>query len=520
MKTCYITTPIYYASGNVHIGNSYTTIACDVFARYHRHKGDDTFFLTGMDEHGQKNEEAAAKQGKTPQEYVDVIAEQTKAQWERLKITNDDFIRTSEERHKSIVQKIFAELQEKGDIYSGFYEGNYCVSCESFFPSSQLAENNSCPDCNGPTTKVKEKGYFLKLKKYEQQLLDHINNNPDFIQPETRKNEVVSFIKQGLEDLYVSRTSFKWGVPVLSDPEHVVYVWIDALSNYLSALGYKSDDDSMYQKYWINGDKVVHVVGKDILRFHAIYWPIMLMALDVPVNFKLYVHGWVLMNAGKMSKSKGNVVYPDEVIDLYGLDALRLFLTSEMPLGNDAVFTYKRFVEKYNSFLANDLGNLVSRTLAMINKYFSGTVTKPKTNLTDFDEDIQNVAKEVIENYYKEFDNFSLQSGINEIWRLISRANKYIDETTPWVLAKDENKKDELNCVLYNLFEVLRLVSIMINPVMPDASEKIIQELGLELEDINFEDLQFGVTKVGKVIEKPIVLFKRLNWEDEKQKHE
>lgn len=520
MKTCYITTPIYYASGNVHIGNSYTTIVCDVFARYHRHKGDDTFFLTGMDEHGQKNEEAASKQGKTPQEYVDSIAEATSTLWGRLKISNDDFIRTSEKRHTKIVQKIFSQLQEQGDIYLGVYEGSYCVPCEAFFTSSQLDENGNCPDCGRPTKKVKEEGYFLNLKKYEQRLLEYIESHPDFIQPKTRKNEVVAFIKQGLEDLCVSRTSFSWGVPVLSDPKHVVYVWIDALSNYLTALGYKSNDDNKYQKYWVDGDEVIHVVGKDILRFHAIYWPIMLMALDVPIKFKLYAHGWVLMKQGRMSKSKGNVIYPDEVINLYGLDPLRLYLVSEMPLGNDAIFTYKRFVEKYNSFLANDLGNLVSRTITMINKYFDGKVSKPDKNYTDFDEDIEKVAQEVINNYYLNFDNFLFQNGINEIWLLISRANKYIDETTPWILAKDKNKKDELNCVLYNLFEVLRLISIMIHPVMPDSSETIFSELGLSEKELNFKNLVYGFTENGTVIEKPVVLFKRLKWEEEMKRHE
>ncbi|HHU55079.1 MAG TPA: methionine--tRNA ligase [Acholeplasmataceae bacterium] len=516
----YVTTPIYYSSGKVHIGNSYTTIACDVFARFHRLSGNDTFYLTGMDEHGQKVEEAAGKLGKDPQAYVDEIAESTKALWKRLHISNDDFIRTSEKRHVKIVQEIFEQLQKQDDIYLGEYEGNYCVACESFFTKSQLNENDTCPDCGKPTTVVKEEGYFLKLKKYEQDLLNYIYENPDFIQPESRKNEVIAFIKQGLEDLCVSRTSFSWGVPVLSNPKHVVYVWIDALSNYLTALGYKTTNDEKYQKYWVNGDEVVHVVGKDILRFHAIYWPIMLMALKVPIKFKLYAHGWVLMKEGKMSKSKGNVIYPDDVISRYGVDPLRLYLVSEMPLGNDAIFTYERFVERYNTLLANDLGNLVSRTITMINKYFDGNVYKPKQNYFDVDESIEKMIEEVKEKYLEYFSNFQFQNGVNEIWKLISRANKYIDETTPWILAKDENKKEELNSVLYHLFEVLRVVAIMINPIMPSTSDIIFEELGVNKESQNIDSLQYGLTETSKVVEKPIVLFKRLKWEEEMNKYD
>ncbi|HEY8445087.1 MAG TPA: methionine--tRNA ligase [Bacilli bacterium] len=519
MKTCYITTPIYYASGNVHIGNSYSTIVCDCFARYHRLKGDDTFYLTGMDEHGQKVEEAAAKQGKSPQQYVDEIAEATKALWKRLNITNDDFIRTSEDRHQKVVQAIFEQLISQGDIYLGEYEGNYCVPCEAFFTKTQLNEDGTCPDCGRPTKLVREESYFLNLKKYQDRLLQYIYDHPDFIQPESRRNEVIAFIKQGLEDLCVSRTSFKWGIPVLSNPKHVVYVWIDALSNYISTLGYKTDNDEMYQKYWVNGDEVVHVVGKDILRFHAIYWPIMLMALNVPIKFKLYAHGWVLMKEGKMSKSKGNIIYPDEVIERYGVDPLRLYLVSEMPLGNDAIFTYERFIEKYNSFLANDLGNLVCRTLAMINKYFNGKLTKGNQNYFSFDEDLEKVLEEVVRNYQYYFDNFQFQNGINEIWRLISRANKYIDETTPWGLAKESEKQDQLQNVLYHLYEVLRIVAIMISPVMPETSEIIFDELGVK--DLNsFASLEYGKTMECIVTDKPAVLFKRLKWEDELKKYE
>lgn len=516
MKTCYVTTPIYYSSGHVHIGNSFSTIVCDAFARYHRLKGYDTFYLTGMDEHGQKVEEAAAKVGKSPQIYVDEIAAATEALWRRLNISNDDFIRTSEDRHQKIVQKIFAKLQAQDDIYLGEYEGNYCVPCESFFTKSQL-KNGACPDCGRETKLVREESYFLKLKKYEQRLLNYIEENPNFIQPESRKNEVIAFIKQGLEDLCVSRTSFSWGVPVLNNPKHVVYVWIDALSNYLTALGYLSDNDEKYQKYWVNGDKVVHVVGKDILRFHAIYWPIMLMALNVPIKFTLYVHGWVLMREGKMSKSKGNIIYPDEVISRYGVDPLRLYLVSEMPLGNDAIFTYERFIEKYNSLLANDLGNLVSRTIVMVNKYFDGNIYQTANHRTKFDDDLEQVITEVITKYQDCFDNFQMQNGTNVIWRLISRANKYIDETTPWLLAKDPDKEEELKNVLYHLFEVLRLIAIMIAPIMPETSQIIFDELGIKAQTI--KDLKYGITTQSKVTEKPIVLFKRLKLEEEMDKY-
>jgi len=512
-KKVYITTPIYYSSGNVHIGNSYTTIACDCFKRFHQLLGNDVYFLTGMDEHGQKIEEAAKKLNRTPQEHVDIIAEETKALWKDLKITYDDFIRTSEPRHEKVVQKIFDRLISQGDIYLGEYEGNYCVSCEAYFTKTQLGENNTCPDCGKPTRLIKEKCYFLNLRKYEKKLLDFIYEHPDFIQPETRRNEVISFVKGGLQDLAVSRTSFKWGIPVLSDPKHVVYVWIDALTNYISALGYATEDDSLYQKYWVNGDEVIHVVGKDILRFHAVYWPIMLMALNVPINFKLYAHGWVLMKQGKMSKSKGNVVYPRDILSRYGLDALRYYLVKELPLGNDGLFTYERFIERYNSELVNDLGNLVNRSIAMINKYFGGKLTKPKHSYTPFDFEIEELIKEVVINYKDNFSNFRFQNGLNEVWRLISRANKYIDETTPWVLAKDESRKDELNCVLYYLYEVLRIVGILISPVLVDSSEKLFNYLNVNNQDLS--KAVFGLTNECEVAKEVNVLFKRLDLEEE-----
>ena len=519
-KNCYITTPIYYASGNVHIGNSYSTIACDTFARYHRLKGDYTYFLTGMDEHGQKIENAAKAKGVSPQEFVNNIAVQTQNLWKNLKVTNDDFICTSEERHTKVVQDIFEQLLAQDDIYLGHYEGDYCVPCEAFFTKTQLNEDGTCPDCGRKTIKVQEESYFLRLKKYEKQLLDYIKEHEDFIQPASRRNEVISFIEQGLEDLCVSRTSFKWGVPVKSNPRHVIYVWIDALSNYITALGYGSDDPSKFNQLWLENDQLYHVIGKDILRFHAIYWPIMLMALNIPINFKLYVHGWILMKEGKMSKSIGNIVYPMDVVNEYGLDALRYYLVKEMPLGNDGLFSWDRFIERYNVELANDLGNLVSRSISMINKYFDSKVVKPSKQYFEVEADFENIIATSLEKCQKYFDNFEFQNGLNELWNIVRRANKYIDETAPWVLAKDEAKKEELNSVMYHLYEAIRVVATLVNPVMPDASDVILEELGVEEEGRTFANLKYGNTESAEVTKTPIVLFKRLDVQKELAKHE
>lgn len=517
-KKCYVTTPIYYASGKVHIGNSYSTVVCDAFARFNRQMGNDTFYLTGMDEHGQKIEEAANSKGVSPQEFVNKIGKDTSDLWKNLKITNDDFIRTSEERHYKVVQKLFEKLLENDDIYLGEYEGDYCVPCEAFFTKTQLNEDGTCPDCGRPTTKVKEESYFLRLKKYEKRLLDFINDNPEFIKPESRKNEVISFIESGLEDLCVSRTSYKWGIPVLSNPKHVIYVWIDALLNYVTALGYSTDNDELFDRLWLNNKNIYHVIGKDILRFHAVYWPILLMALDIPINFQLIVHGWILMKEGKMSKSKGNMVYPNDVVDDYGLDSLRYYLIKEMPLGNDGLFSWDRFIERYNVELANDLGNLVSRSISMINKYFNGKVTKPTRSFSSFDTDFEEVIEKGINDTIENFKNFEFQNGLTSLWTIVRRANKYIDETTPWVLAKDEKNVDELNSVMYHLYEAIRVVAILVSSIMIDASELIIDELNAK-ENSAFNDLHYGKTKEATVTDKPIVLFKRLDAQKELEKH-
>ena len=512
-KRTYITTPIYYASGNVHIGNTYTTIAADAIARYSRLTGHETYYLTGMDEHGLKIQEAAQKLGKTPQQLVDEVASNTLELWQHLGVTNDGFIRTSDKYHMEKVADLFEKYLESDDIYLSEYTGDYCVACEAFFTKTQLGEGGTCPDCGKPTRKVSEQSYFFRLKKYQQQLLDFINDHPDFIQPVTRKNEVVSFIESGLEDLCISRTSFTWGIPVKSNPKHVIYVWLDALFNYITALNYGSEDESLYQKYWVENDNIYQIVGKDILRFHAVYWPIFLMAAKLPINFKLYVHGWILMKDGKMSKSRGNVVYPKDITSRYGIDSLRYYLTKELPIGNDGLFSYERFFERYNSELANDLGNLVSRTISMINKYFNGKIEKTSTH-TAYDEDFENVIKLAVEEANAEYKAFHLQNALTKAWQIISRANKYIDETAPWVLAKDENKKEELKSVMYHLAESLRISASLLQPVLIETAPKIIEYLGLEPIS-NIENLAYGFDYVNNVYDKVEPLFKRLDVQKE-----
>ena len=509
-KTFYITTPIYYPSGKLHIGNSYTTVLCDSVNRYKKLRGYDTYYLTGMDEHGQKIETVASALNKTPQEHVDFLASETKKLWELLDIEYNDFIRTTEPRHEKVVGQIFEQLLEQDDIYLGHYEGHYCIQCESFFTETQLGDKDTCPDCGRATELVKEESYFLRLTKYQEWLLQYIEDNPNFITPKSRKNEVVSFIKGGLQDLSVSRTSFKWGVEVPSNPKHVIYVWIDALSNYITALGYGTDKKELLSKFW-DGDEVVHVVGKDILRFHAIYWPIMLKALKIPVSFRLYAHGWYLMKDGKMSKSQGKVVYPDDLIPKYGLDAMRYFLLKELPYSGDGVFTPEDFVARINYDLANDFGNLLNRTINMINKYFDSTINKPKKSYFEFNSLLQTKMNDTVKLYSTDMDDLKISSAIQNLWSLISRTNKYIDETTPWVLAKNPDKKAQLEDVMYHLVESLRFIGIMLKPILIEGSVKLFEQLNIPQNFQTWESLEFGKLDTVTVTTNPHPLFPRLD---------
>ena len=508
-KDYYLTTAITYTSGKPHIGNTYEIILADAIARFKRQEGYNVYFQTGTDEHGQKIELKAKEAGIPPQQFVDEKAAEVKRIWDLMDTTYDCFMRTTDEYHKKQVQKIFKKLYDQGDIYLGHYEGKYCTACESFFTESQLVDGK-CPDCGGPVNDAKEEAYFFKLSKYADRLIEHIEKHPEFIQPVSRKNEMMNnFLKPGLQDLCVSRTSFTWSIPVDFDPKHVVYVWIDALTNYITGLGYDVDGNhgELYKKYW---PADLHLIGKDIVRFHTIYWPIMLMALDIPLPKQVFGHPWLLQGESKMSKSKGNVIYADDLVDIFGVDAVRYYVLHEIPYDNDGSITWDLLIEKINSDLANVLGNLVNRTISMSNKYFDGIVNNPKV-YEPVDEELINTALEMPKKVINKMDDFKSSDALDAIFTLLRRTNKYIDETTPWILAKDESKKDRLATVLYNLIESIRFSAIALIPFIPSTANKILDQINTDQRDYQTLN-EFGAYKEGtKVTEKPEILFARLD---------
>lgn len=512
-KPFYITTPIYYPSAKLHIGHAYCTTIADAIARFHRLEGDDVFFLTGSDEHGLKIQQKAEEAGVTPIEYTDKIVAGFQNLWKRLSISNDDFIRTTQKRHERVVQEIFRRIYAKGDIYKGEYKGLYCTPCESYWTEHQLDENGCCPDCHRPVQEVAEEAYFFKMSKYQDRVLQYIEEHPDFIQPVSRRNEMINFIKQGLDDLCISRTSFNWGIPVPIDPKHVIYVWFDALTNYLTPIGYL-DDPEKFHKYW---PADLHLVGKEIVRFHTIIWPCILMALDLPLPKKVYGHGWLIVDGDKMSKSKGNVVDPIGLIDEFGADAIRYFLLREINLGQDGNFSRDALIGRINSDLANDLGNLLHRTLSMTLKFQDGVVKAPAGE-SDVDRSLKEDARETVAFFEKNMEDMQLSLTIKKVWAFISRANKYIDETAPWALAKDPAKKQELANVLYNLTEALRVISVLISPFMPTTAVRIWQQLGLaqDFASVRTEDIeQWGGVPAGLHVGTPEQLFPRIEVEKE-----
>jgi methionyl-tRNA synthetase len=516
-KTYYVTTPIYYPSDRLHIGHAYTTVAADSITRYKKMKGFDTMFLTGSDEHGQKIERSAKDSDKEPKKYVDEIVKTFKELWSSLGIEYDYFLRTTEERHEKVVQEIFQKLYDKGDIYKGHYEGWYCTPDETFWTERQIGEEKVCPDCGRPVEWVEEESYFFKMSKYADRLLKHIKENPEFIQPESRKNEMINFIEQGLDDLSVSRTTFDWGVPVPFDDDHVIYVWIDALSNYITAIGYETDENN-FNKYW---PADLHIVGKDILRFHTIIWPIILMALELPLPKQVFGHGWLLSDSGKMSKSRGNVVDPMELIADFGVDPIRYYLLREVPFGTDGTYSTEALIQRINSDLANDLGNLLNRTVSMVEQYFDGVIPEP-AEYNDLDEDLKNNGLQTVQQVEKYMDDLKYTNALEELWNFVRRTNKYIDQTQPWILGREEGNEQRLGTVLYNLLESLRMIAVMLKPFMVETPYEMGRQIGDEtqIKEADWSNLEWGELKTNIEVQKAKPIFPRIDVEEYYDKKE